>query len=365
MRSIELDVHWIFHAESGAHAPVTCHGLAASQEHTGCSSNDRHINSSLDEILAFLDSPQGADQVLFLDIEDHLSPAPLSGAGTSSEEAHAAALAAISSKLGHEIYQPPQDGSCHSTPMGISQQDILNSGKRILLNAPCDASGWGLWAFEVNSVRPGQKAHSGFSGYPDCDSADFSFTQYRERWVREWEDTTQVGAASNGSLQRMSDSNLQDMAHCGLNFASLDRVDPNPPAVGPGNPTYLGQGINFAALVWSWSENKPAVTTATNPSLDCAYLDVSDGRLHDGDCSINRPTACLQDNALNSPITSSNGLWETGASSIFENASCPSSYHFDVPANGWLKQQLLERMTAAAITQIWVNYRENSANTWQ
>lgn len=361
VRSFELDVHWIPHAASGGFAPVTCHGLGAGQEHFGCTANDRHLNETLDEIIAFLESEQGQGQLLLLDLEDHLSPAPISGAGTTSEAAHAAALAAITSKIGEYIYQPTQNAGCQPTPMEMTQAEVLAAGKNIILNAPCTHEGWGNWAFEVGSARPGQKAHTGFSGYPDCDSADFDFTQYRERWVREWEDTTQVGASTNPSLQRMSDQNLQDMAHCGLNFASLDRIDPNPLAVGPGNPTYVGQGVNFAALVWSWTEDKPAL----NDSLECAYLDTADGRFHDAPCSETRAYACLQNDVFNSPITTAVGLWQINASGSYAAAHCPAGYSFGRPENGWLKQQLVEAATNAGADQVWIRYREASLNNWQ
>lgn len=360
-RSFELDVHWIPHAASGGHAPVTCHGLGAGQDHFGCTANDRHLNESLDEIVAFLESPQGQGQVLLFDLEDSLSPGPLNGGGTTAEQAHAAALEAITAKLGNYIYQPQQDAGCQTTPMDLTQQAILDAGKNVILNAPCTHDGWGNWAFEVNSARPNQKAHTGFSGYPDCDSADFTFSQYRERWVRIWEDTTQLGASTNPSLQRMSDQNLEDMAHCGVNFASLDRIDPNPPATGPGNPTYVGQGVNFAALVWSWAEDKPAL----NETLECAYLDASDGRFHDANCNEVRSYACLQDNALDSPITDASALWQVNGSGNGLTAICPSGYSYGRPENGWLKQQLVEAATNAGAAEVWIQYREISTNTWR
>lgn len=361
MRSIELDVHWYPHTASGGHAPLTCHGLGAGQDHFGCTAADRHLNKSLDEIVSFLESPQGQDQVLFIDIENSLSPGPLSGQGTTTEEAHAAALAAITEKLGAYIYQPLQNGVCQATPMDLTQQQMLDAGKNILLNAPCTQAGWSDWAFEVNSARPGQKAHTGFSGYPDCDSADFDFAQYRERWVREWEDTTQLGAGTNPNLQRMSDQNLQDMNHCGLSFASLDRVDPNPPAAGAGNPTYVGQGVNFDALVWSWAVDKPAI----NETLECAQLERANGRFHDTSCETAQAHACLSSSALNAPITDTANLWVMGSTAAFGQGTCPAGYQFDVPRNGWLKQTLVERMDALGVDNVWVNFREAAQNTWQ
>lgn len=361
MRSIELDVHWLPHAASGGHAPVLCHGRGAAEEHLGCTPLDRHLSEGLEEIAVFLNSPQGVNQVIILDIEDSLSPAPLSGLGTTTEQAHGAALNTIIAALGDLIYQPPQDGLCHSTPMDISQQDILDAGKQILITGGCGSSDWPKWSFEVNSIRPGQKAHTGFSGYPDCDAADYDFSQYRERWVRLWEDTTVVGAVTNTSLTRMSSQNQQDMLHCGVNFFSLDRVDPNPASVSVGNPAYIGQGINFADLVWSWAPDKPAV----DEDLDCAMLDVNDGRFHDIDCSSSLPYACLKSDALASPILDTSNLWQTTGTGEFGAANCSVAYEFNVPRNGWLKQKLLEQMASAGVTQVWINRKEVSPNNWQ
>jgi hypothetical protein len=360
VRSFELDVHWIFHAASAGFAPVTCHGLGAGQEHLGCTAADRHLNETLDEIVAFLASEQGRGQLLFLDLENHLSPAPLSGIGTSTEVAHAETLEAIVNKLGDFIYQPSGNGGCQSMPMDISQNEILATDKRIVLNAPCSQAGWENWAFDVGSVRQGQKAHTGFSGYPDCDSGDFAFDDYRQRWIREWEDTTLVGAATNSSLQRMSAQHLQDMAHCGVNLISLDRIDPEPPQVGVGNPSYVGQGVDFEALVWSWATGKPAL----NNELNCAYLDLSDGRFHDGLCSDQRAYACLRDDALQAPVASTNDLWRIQADGDFESANCPAGYHFARPGNGWFKQQLVETLSTTSDSSVWVNYHETAVNRW-
>lgn len=363
VRSIEFDVHWVPH-NSGSHAPVLCHGVGASQEHTGCTAGDRHLQEGLDEIKAFLDSEQGTDQVIIFDFEDHLQPAPLSGQGTTTAQAHDAAIAIIRDTLGDELYLPPQDGNCHDAPMDISLNDILAAGKRIMLTGGCGPEGndWRTISFGYGT-RPAQKANDGFDSYPDCESSTFSESQYRDNWIRLWEDTTQVGASTNGSLQRMDDTQLRAMATCGVNFSSLDRVDPNVTAVG-GNPNFQGQGINFAALVWSWTEDQPAV----NEDLECASLETSDGYFLAGNCSQTKRYACLQDGALDNPIADATVLWqistESGDATGATACDTLAGYSYAVPRSGWLKQKLLEAMAADSATSIWLNYRETAHNEW-
>jgi hypothetical protein len=364
VRSIEFDVHWLPH-NSGGHAPVLCHGLPAGQEHAGCTAGDRHFQEGLDEIRAFLESEQGANQVIIFDFEDHLYPAPFSGQGTTADQAHDAGLSIIIETLGDAIYLPPQDGACHDAPMDISLNDILAAGKQILFTGGCGPDGhdWRKFSFGYGT-RPAQKANDGFDSYPDCESSTFSETQYRNNWIRLWEDTTQVGAITNSSLQRMDEAQLRSMASCGVNFSSLDRVDPNPTATG-GNPNFQGQGINFAHLVWSWAAGQPAVNT----DLECASLETSGEYFLAGNCSQTKRYACLQDGALDNPIADPTVLWqistESGGASGSSACVTLSGYSYAVPRSGWLKQKLLEAMAVDSVTSIWLNYRETNHNEWE
>jgi len=342
MQSLELDIHWFEHAGSGGtRQPILCHGLGASQGHVGCSPLDQHLREGLAEIEAWIREPENAERVLIIDIENHLADA----FGGANETAHELTIQAFDDILGDLVFRPPNDGACHKKPMDLTKARILAAGKQILLTGGCGVSDrWPRWVFDLGGVRH-QKANDGYAGYPDCESESFSEADYREDWVRVWEDTTELGAQTNPGLERIDGETLIEMAKCGLNIPSLDRVRPDDP--------------RYPAMIWSWAPTEPA----PSDTLNCASHR-ADAHMVAADCGEAMRYACLDASAREWTITTAAGRWSRGV------AACESETQdaaaFAVPRSGRMSQRLVEAKEAAGAERVWVHYDDRGRDgDWQ
>jgi len=351
MRSVELDIHWYPHAASAGNAAILCHGRGAGEMHFGCSPEDRLVDEGLQEIADFLNAPEHVDKVLILDIEDSMADFVFPNGSQDVPAAHDQVAAAFNSILGSLVYKPADHGldpaGCHGKPMDLTINDMLAKNRRILITGSCstDASREGSeyrqWVFDLGGVRH-QKANDGFDAYPDCESSSFSSEDYRQRWVRLWEDTTNVGAATNSSLERIDSPTTIEMLKCGVNAPSYDEL--------------TGEDSRLLDMVWSWAVDQPPETSPANDdSLDCAIHN-ADGRFEAADCSSTLPSACLDFGSRTWTLTTATGPFSTGAFNCTSETA--GAAPFDTPGNGFLNQKLREAKQAAVIDRVWVNYSD-------
>lgn len=332
--SLELDLHWFFHAPSAGMAPVLCHALGASTNHLGCGSSDRHFREGLLEIAAFLRAPENADAVLMIDIEDQLQQFVPPNGSADSPAGHAAAVAAIEQTLGDLVYKPVAGGGCQPMPLSLTKQAMRAAGAKLILTSGCNANGgWNDWIFDIGSIRH-QKANDGYAAAPECGAPFFMPSDYSSRWTRVWHDSTQLGAQTNANLQPIDAPTLESMVACGLHMPSLDLI--------------VANDARAEASIWSWSLAQPAPSSAPV----CAQLR-PDGHFHGLACGQMLPVACRVGQGWRS--SSAAGLPQDGPSLCA--ATAPGAV-FGVPANAADAASL--RAALGTNPAVWLNYFDST-----
>lgn len=327
--SIELDVHWVYHAAAGGKAPVVCHGLGAEAHHLGCTALDNSLSDTLEELAAWLATPAAEGRVIWIDIENVLADPASGGGSTPSEAGHVQAVAELEAALGPYLYRPPTDGACHALPLVLTRAQVLAAGKRVVLTSDCGlGTAWPAAIFDIRSVRT-QKANDGFAPAPDCGAPSFGAEDYATRHTRIWEDDTKLSALTDPALQPISADDLREMLGCGINTVSLDQ--------------WTADDARYPALVWSWAEHQPA-------GAGCALLDAG-GHFTVADCSASHRHACHDGAGWR--LGAAAGAWDEGA-------RCDGA--FAVPASAAAQGALTQ---LADGEPVWVDYRSDAdGRTW-
>jgi hypothetical protein len=232
IRSIELDVHWFFSAQTGGLAPVVCHARPGSQAHAGCTI-EKLLATVLDEVVGWLRAPGNRKEVLQVHLEDHLDNA--TGYDT--------AAAVLQQKLGSLLYSPPTTGSgCAKLPLDLTRKQILSSGARVFLVSDCGPGmGWPSVVFDWGSHEEARPRN--YKDFPDC-GPDFSRADYNNKLIRYFEDSTQLSAGTGMGDDGIKPKTAAAMARCGVDLIDLDQLTVTDP--------------RQAALVWSWRQGQPA-----------------------------------------------------------------------------------------------------------
>jgi hypothetical protein len=314
-RAIELDVHWTVSPATGQLAPIVCHALP---NHFPCST-EKTLGPVLEEVGSWLRGPAGAEQVLFLYLEDHLD----------NQAGYDTAAAVIQEKLGDLVYAPSTVGAgCQELPLQLTRDQILAAGKRVIIvgNSPCGVgTAWPSLVFDWQSHLETQIAS--FSDFPSCGS-DYTRAEYESTQVRYYEDAR----PSQGEHPRITPEVAAQMARCGVDLLGLDQLMPNDP--------------RLKALVWSWAPNQPAkgrcaVQASSAGSLATRWRTLS--------CAAPRRPACLHGR-----------VWILGTKPVPETrarAACKTRHgEFGVPRTGYEAQQLRRTMRAAHVSQAWLGY---------
>nr|MBV6628723.1 hypothetical protein [Oceanococcus sp. HetDA_MAG_MS8] len=318
-RGLEFDVHFNWHIPSLSQQALLCHSV--------CSGNDRLLRKGLQEIADFFMEPANSREVVLLDIGD----------GDKGDQAgHLAILDDIEATLGGIIFRPPADGSCHTFPLQLSKQDILEAGKHVLIHGGCGIGE--SWTATVWANDRKQKANDGFDAFPDCESEFFSAEDYANRYIRLWEDATFIG--SFRPLEAIDGGVAAQMQRCGVNMISVDMLQP--------------QDDVLTGVIWSWAAEQPPVHDGQ--SL-CAKHNAS-GRFEAIDCQTRLPVACTRNDGeyliARTPVS-----WDAAAQ------TCTAlSARFAVPRSASRSQQLVQRKTEFGITELWINSSETEDNLW-
>jgi hypothetical protein len=314
IRALELDVHWTVSPSTGQLAPVVCHGLA---NHFPCTA-EKTLGPVLEEIAAWMREPANTDQVLFLYLEDHLDNAT----------GYDAAAAILHQELGDVLYPPPPSGGCQKLLLGLTRNQILAAGKRVIIvgNSPCGVGGaWPSLVFDWEDHLETQPVT--FSDFPGC-GVDYTRAQFDSTQIRYYEDAR----PSQGASPRITPQGAAEMARCGVDLLGLDQLAPT--------------DARLSALVWSWAEGQPrrgrcAVQTSRAGSLTTPWRTLPCGKL--------RRPACRR-----------GARWLLGAETVTEKrgrAECRSLHaQFAVPRTGFEAQLLRRRMQGSRTRQVWLGY---------
>jgi hypothetical protein len=319
IRAIELDVHWTVTPSTGQLAPVVCHAFP---NHFPCST-EKTLGPVLDEINGWLREPANSDQVLFLYLEDHLD----------NQTGYDAAAAIVRQKLGDILYTPSAGGGCQQLPLGLTRNQILAAGKRVVIvgNSPCGVgSDWPSLVFNWQDHLETQLAT--FSDFPTC-SDDYTRAQFNSFQIRYYEDArpTEVGRS------RITPQVAGEMARCGVDLLGLDQLEPNDP--------------RLTAQVWSWAKGEPGRGRCTVQTFRRGTLSTRWKTL-----------ACAK---LRRPACRRGEEWMLGAKPVPEKRGSPEcrSNHaqFAVPRTGYEAQLLRRRMQGARVGQVWLGYVKRRA----
>jgi hypothetical protein len=313
VRALELDLHWTVSPSTGQLAPVVCHAFPS---HFPCAT-EKTLGPVLDEIGGWLREPASSDQVLFLYLEDHLD----------DQAGYDAAAAIVREKLGAVLYAPAA-GGCQHLPLGLTRDQILAAGKRVILvgNSSCGiGSAWPALVFDWEDHR--ETGTPLFSDFPSC-GRDYNRAEFDSTQIRYYEDAR----PSQPSSARIAPQVAAEMARCGVDLLGFDQLVPSDP--------------RLAALVWSWARGQPgrgrcAAQTSHAGSLGTRWRTLACGQL--------RRPACRRGTA-----------WILGAAAVAEKrgrAECRASHaQFAVPRTGFEAQLLREEMQGSGTSQAWLGY---------
>ncbi len=341
IRSLELDVH---RSPDYAGGPIrVCHGRGADQLHFGCTT-EKLLAPTLAEIVGWLDSPAGHNQVLMLYLEDHMGDA----AG------YDAAAQIVADGLGSRLYAPPAAGGCTEVPADLTRDEIVTAGKQAFVVSDCGpGTGWGDVAFNWNSHVESRPV--GYQDFPDC-GPDYDRATYQSTLVRYYEDSTAltniVGPPTGIATpdDGITPETAAAMARCGVDLVGLDQV------VGPADP-------RLEALVWSWAANRPAAP-GTRPRRNCAIQ--RQARLATAGRSAWFDRIC---NRLHRPAClARSGKWRIlpGARSRSRaRAACKRrNLTLGAPRTGYEAQLLASAMSAAGAKVAWLGLRRRASGRW-
>jgi hypothetical protein len=338
MRGIEIDVHWAPSPTAdpgdGGMAPIMCHGEPAAvgpvTVHAGCT-YERHLRDGLDELRRWIDAQDdaGHPQLVLLYLENALDNDPA---------AHDAAARTIEFELGGLVLRPAAGHPCAPMPLDMTRQQILASGRRVLIVGNCGPGAWGSWVHERGPQWDESSSGPGNDYAPDGCAAERTAVDYDHHWVRRYEDSTWLSAMAGGASSEVTADETGAMVRCGVNMPGFDQLRASDP--------------RLAELVWSWAPGEP---------VDSGHADCSaqggDARFRARSCSDHLRFACVDD-AGAWHVTASAGPWRGG------RAACANAFpgsRFAVPANGYENDRL--RAAAPPGAAVWLDYRR-VAGAW-
>lgn len=327
VRAIELDVHWYFSMEgwpwNWGKRPLLCHGQG---NHLGCSSYDRHLSKGVDEVNSWIRANR--HEVIIVYIEEHLD-------GRYND-----ALNVFKSRVGDLVYTPNMarpGTTCEDVPMNVTKQQILNSGKNIVLwSSGCPRGEWGRWVFRKNNNVPESNVER-FTNYSGC--GNFDRNTYNTKMVRYYEDRTNLSNWFGGGSGKVTPQNMAEMLKCGVNLPGADKLTSTDGRV--------------KAAVWSWHQNEP---NDWGGREDCAHQ-WGNGRWNDNNCNVSYRYAC-KDGSGNWYVTNASGPWQNGFHYCSSETGGRSAYA--VPVNGYENQLLHAAKRAKGSNDVWLKYSDRA-----
>lgn len=325
IRALELDVHSFprFDVDSQTFIDdlLLCHGMG---NHLGCSPFDHPFQQGLEEIANWLNLPDNQDEVLLVYIEDHIDA-----------EDYSMAIEALETTLGNYLYRP--DTSCDGIPTTLTENQILASGKQIvLITDGCRQSEFNRLVFagtegDLDGYPTSNKDN--LLPFPTCDTGRFSRNDYNELLIRMQEDRTVLSNAVKDDLTLNTPELVQRMTECEVNIIGMDKLRP-----------FDGR---LEAAIWSWAEDQPPLESQQRL---CASHE-ADHRFYARDCQMPQRFACRQPETGEWMITQVSGPWEQGV----EQCQTEGLGEFTVPFSGYENLKLSDVKDNAGQQSVWLN----------
>ena len=266
VRSVELDVHWV----NGE--PKVCHGT---EQHAGCTSEGT-TGERLDELAAFLNAPENADQVLLLYLEDAIK----------NTEGYDTVAAELERAFGSKLYRAAGGKCSPKLPLTLTRDQILKAGAQVVAVASGCGGGtetngttpWSTMVFDWTGDVHSESRPRDYGDFPRCGS-EFGRAKYQSQMIRYYEDSTFVtSAGSTGNAAATSDDGITPataaaMTRCGVDLFGLDQLLPD--------------DGRLESLVWSWAKDEPTA------GKRCAVQRREDARWAATSCKRRRVAACL------------------------------------------------------------------------
>ena len=333
MRGVEIDIHWIESPRcSGNLQPLACH---STPDHQFCSGTEPQASIHFTAINNWLNDNPG--EIVQVDLESSFSvnrpapPCPPGSAAPAGGNPFLIVRDQMARIFGSKIYTPADSGESQ-LPLGVTRADIRAAGKQVVITGNNNAA----WADIVHGLNNrSQHVYNDASvTYPGC--GWFTPSEYRTRWTRMWEDSTNVGTVFVPEAEPIGDADLIEMIRCGLNEPSIDK--------------FQSSDSRLAAAIWSWAEGEPI----PNDEANCARHNAA-GRLVSADCSTSLPYACLNTATQTWSLTPGSGSFAGGetACTALANGSV-----FAVPTTGYFNQLLIG--AKGGTSDVWVNYAEDA-----
>lgn len=331
VRAIELDVHTFLSSKGWPwewrSAFVLCH---AQENNLGCSPFDNKFVDGLREVTDWLDMTRDNPEVLLIYLESFI------------EDGHyGQAIQILQEAFGDLIYRPQGNG-CQGIPVNVTKQQIIESGKRILLVTDgCKDAEFQQWVFggvsdKLDGIPTDDQAS--FAGYPKCKSQKYSTEDYERLMIRFIEDRTVLSNVVGSSPGEVDADKAESFLRCGANIFGFDMLTAN--------------DERLKRMIWSWHENEP---DDYNGEEDCAKQ-TEDGRFSDSKCTYPYRFACRKKNGVQWMITRARGPWAEG------NKTCEiesrGAFEFSVPYNAQENTRLSEIKAKEAEKDVWLNYAD-------
>ena len=184
IRSVELDVHWV----DGE--PKVCHGT---EQHAGCTSEGT-IGERLDELAAFLNAPENADQVLLLYLEDAIG----------NTEGYDTVAAELERAFGSKLYRGAGGKCSAKLPLTLTRDQLLQAGFQVVTVASGCGGGtetngvtpWSTMVFDWTGDVHSESRPRDYGDFPRCGS-EFDRAKYQSQMIRYYEDSTFVTSAGS------------------------------------------------------------------------------------------------------------------------------------------------------------------------
>lgn len=315
VRTLELDVHWTHQMKDIPHgdALLLCHFGGQ----RGCSALEHYFSDAVAEVNDWLRKNPRA--VVYMGFEDYWD---------DNESKVLAALA----PLDDLIYKPASCTNFLDAAKTLTEEDILNAGKQmLLLNGDCATSAWSAAAYK------------GGWGYTSiaASQADNCLTS-NAGWngggvQRIFEQETFFGTTFGNDNGLYTDAQIRKAQKCGINQVAYDKLEIS--------------DAGMKASIWSWAESEPSGGAAQ----DCAFVR-DNGRYYDGQCSGEGSYYICKAGPNDWKVTAAYGDWGNG------DASCKSEfgsgYAFAMPVNSMQNEHVKNALNGKA--HAWANYTDSA-----
>jgi hypothetical protein len=354
VRSLELDVHWVYGQV------LVCHGMP---DHSGCAPFDRLYAYAIRELGEWLDANPG--EIIHINFEDRAENAP-------DDAINAPIKKWLGSKvwlaIGGTKYPFGYAPGNTKTALWPTMRQMAAAGKQVIITS--SHTHGDKYIFPVSDLD-----QSDASGQADLGACTGNFKPWYQHstdnggdpwhWSRIYE-----GRAVGDIDTLLYEGDVTRATNCGIGIISLGWLN----ALGEAWPSYRRSGYDGRrdAMIWSWAQGEDA----SRGSL--ALLRGSDGRWlarpaknaekHQFACFLQRDEDSFNPHVYSDPttfadpagtkwyITQASDVWENGNN--FCRAETNGQYVFGFPRNAKMQAYLMTVLPPSQ-PDVWLNYSIN------